>query len=359
MFNSDWLNVLLAFSWAFVVVIFAIPPVVVMAYRKRLFDMPNVRTMHSNPIPRLGGMAIFAGFMSALTIFGKFVNVGDGKDGIQQLFAACILIFFIGLKDDIIPVSAFKKFLVQVMATSIVVLIGDIRIESFYGFLGFTTLDYGVSYTLTFVVIIGVTNAINLIDGIAGLAGSLIFLISCVFGFFFYFEASRYSYYIVCASLGGSVLAFLRFNFHKAKIFMGDTGSLVSGFIIAVLSVCFIRIQPANFGDGSPAIVVAALFIPLCDTLRVFCIRILHGISPFAPDKNHLHHRLIAFGFTKMTTVVVMVMTNLVVILSTVYLAKSYPLNTTLTFVIVFGIVFSLAVNIITPKPEEIIDRHE
>lgn len=354
MFNSAWLNVLLSFSWAFIVVIFAIPAVVVMAYRKRLFDVPNGRTIHDNPIPRLGGMAIFAGFMSALTIFGKFVNIGDGKDGIQQLFAACILIFFIGLKDDIIPVSAFKKFLVQVMATSIVVLIGDIRVESFYGFLGFTTLDYGVSYTFTFIVIIGITNAINLIDGLDGLAGSLVLLICLVFGVFFYFEARSYSYYIVCASLGGGVLAFLRYNFYKARIFMGDTGSLVSGFIVAVLSVCFVRIRPAGFGDMSPVIVIATLFIPLCDTLRVFCIRILHGVSPFAPDKNHIHHRLIASGLTKITTVISMVLLNVAVILLVVYCSAILSQTYILFLILSLGFLLSLGVHFLTPKPKNI-----
>lgn len=353
MFTSAWLNVLFSFLWAFVVVIFAIPSVVVMAHRKRLFDVPNIRTVHDNPIPRLGGMAIFAGFMSALTIFGEFLNVGEVRDGIQQLFAACILIFFIGLKDDVIPVSAFKKFLVQVMATGIVVLIGDIRIESFYGFLGFSTLDYGVSYTFTFIVIIGITNAINLIDGLDGLAGSLVLMVCGVFGFFFYFEANNYSYYIVCASLGGGVLAFLRYNFYKARIFMGDTGSLVSGFIIAVLSVCFVRIRPAGFGDLSPAIVVAALFVPLCDTLRVFCIRILHGISPFAPDKNHIHHRLIASGLSKTATVIVMVVLNMTVVLLTVYVAQIWSLNYVLGLNVILGVLLSLGVLFFTPKPEK------
>ncbi|WMJ72494.1 MraY family glycosyltransferase [Cytophagaceae bacterium ABcell3] len=275
---------------------FAIPSIIYVAHVKKLLDKPNLRTIHESLTPRLGGLAIFAGFMSALTIFGEVV------EGIQQLLAACLVIFFIGLKDDIITVSAFKKFFVQVLAAGIVMFIADIRITSFQGVLGIYELDHGTSYAFTFLVIIGLTNAVNLIDGLDGLAGTIISIISAMYGIYFLLFGGTdfvpYAYVSFC--LLGGIAGFLRYNFYKAIIFMGDTGSLVCGFIIAVLSIQFIEMQAVH---NAPAIAMAILFIPILDTLRVFVLRILSGVSPFSPDKNHIHHRLVDMGLTQMGTV--------------------------------------------------------
>ena len=342
MFVSEYLNLSFSFLWAFVVSIFAIPSIIYLAYRKRILDTPNKRTIHQNLIPRLGGLAIFAGFMSAITMFGKFSEPAS----VQYLFAACILIFFIGLKDDILPVSAFKKFLIQVIASGIILFAADIRLTSFYGFLGFDVLDIGSSYVISFIIIIGITNAINLIDGIDGLAGSVVFFICGVLGFYFYQDGSKSSYYLICSCLAGSVLGFLRYNFHKAKIFMGDTGSLVCGFIIAVLSISFVETQPAGISTNAPAIVVAALFIPILDTVRVFVIRILDGQSPFAPDKNHLHHRLINLGFGKIATVLFLIAVNAIVVCFTIYL-KAFNINVLMGILVFTGCVFAFSIEII------------
>lgn len=305
-----YLSLLIAFVWALIVSLFTVPSVIHISHTKKLLDEPNHRTIHRMLTPRLGGLAIFAGFMSAVTIFGKF------GDGVQQLLAGCIIMFFIGVKDDIISVSAFKKFFVQIIATFIVMFMGEVRITSLQGFMGVWELELGISYFFTFLVIVGITNAINLIDGLDGLAGSIILLISLCFGTFFFFHSPEYAFVAFC--LAGGTLGFLRYNMYKAKIFMGDTGSLVSGFVIAVLSVKFMELRAV---PAAPATAVAILFIPVFDTLRVFAIRIGYGRSPFAPDKNHLHHRLLALQLPQIMVVTLMVMMNLGVIIISILFA--------------------------------------
>lgn len=298
------LDIILCMLWSFLVAIFAVPSIIDVARRKKLFDKPNHRTIHELLTPRLGGLAIFAGFMSAVTIFGEITP------GVQQLLAGCLILFFIGVKDDIITVSVFKKFFVQLLAAGIVMFIGDVKITNFQGFMNVYALDQGISYGFTFLVIIGITNAINLIDGLDGLAGSLVLLISFTFGIFFF--SHNISYAFVAFSLAGAVLGFLRYNFHNARIFMGDTGSLICGFIIAIMAIEFVELKLVS---SSPALAVGILIIPVFDTIRVFSIRILNGRSPFHPDKNHIHHWLLSLNFSQMKVVLILIGFNLLTIL--------------------------------------------
>lgn len=298
---------ILAFSWSFLISIFAVPSIIYVAHLKNILDQPNLRTVHESLTPRLGGVAIFAGFMSALTIFGNLSN------GVQQLLAGCIILFFIGLKDDLVVVSALKKFAMQLLACGIVMVMADIRITSFQGIFDIYDLPIGISYAFTFIMIVGITNSINLIDGLDGLAGTMALISTGTFGWFFYiYNSSFYAdYALVSVCLIGGLLGFLRYNFHKATIFMGDTGSLVCGFIISVLAIRFIEMRVVN---SSPSITLGILFVPLFDTVRVSVIRIFKGISPFAPDKNHIHHRLLGMGFRQINTVLILALINILVI---------------------------------------------
>jgi UDP-N-acetylmuramyl pentapeptide phosphotransferase/UDP-N-acetylglucosamine-1-phosphate transferase len=326
-------GLILPFLWAFLISVFAIPSIIQIAHSKNLLNEPNGRTIHAFLTPRLGGLAIFSGFISALSIFGRM------DYGVQQLMAGCIVLFFIGLKDDIVTVSAFKKFFVQILAAGIVVFMADIRITSFQGLLGIYELEYGISYGFTFLVIIGITNALNLIDGLDGLAGSIIVIISAVFGiYFFIYGGPRYGVYAeVALCLMGGILGFLRYNFHKAIIFMGDAGSLICGFIIAVLAIQFVEMQPM---EAAPSIAMGILIIPIWDTLRVTTIRLLKGISPFTPDKNHIHHNLIALGFSQIGTVLTLGIVNLLIILFVVNF-RVLGANYLLLILIVLSVIFS------------------
>jgi len=304
----------LAALWALLVAMFAVPSIVFIAHLKNLLDTPNGRTVHKSLTPRLGGVAVFAGFMSALTIFAPLTN------GVQQLLAGCIILFFVGLKDDLVTISVAKKFVGQLLATGVVMIMADVRITSFQGILGIEALPPGLSYGFTFVVIVGITNAINLIDGLDGLAGTIVLIISSTFGYYFFRYGgsafSNYSFVAVC--LIGGMLGFLRYNFHKASVFMGDTGSLVCGFIVSILAIEFIEMGNSTgqpFGNTAPAVTLGILFVPLFDTLRVFTLRMLAGKSPFIPDKNHVHHRIMALGFSQISTVLLLGLLNTVVIL--------------------------------------------
>ncbi len=304
------INTILSFLWAFGISVFAIPSIITVAHNKNLLDEPNHRTVHATLTPRLGGMAIFAGFVSALTIFG------DLNHAIQRVVAGCILLFFIGLKDDITNISAFKKFFVQILATGIVIFMGNIRITNFQGFMGIYELDPGISYGFTFLVIIGITNAVNLIDGLDGLAGSITVVISAIFGFYFYLHGQFGFSYMAFALMGG-VFGFLRYNLTRAIIFMGDTGSLVCGFLVSVMAIEFVEMGHI---ESAPSIAIAVLFVPILDTARVFALRILSGKSPFSADKNHIHHVLTRYGASQRATVLVLVFFNFLVALTVIQL---------------------------------------
>lgn len=328
----------LCFGWAFCVSVFAIPSIIKVAHMKNLLDEPNKRTIHESLTPRLGGLAIFAGLMSAFTIFGQF------DQSLKELMAGCILLFFIGLKDDIISVSVFKKFFIQLLATGIVIFMGDIRVTSFQGFMGINDLDSGASYAFSFLMIIGLTNAINLIDGVDGLAGTIVFIIAMMLGIYFLNDAGGYAHFLF--SLGGALAGFLRYNLHKAIIFMGDTGSLIAGFIVSVMGVKFIELKPAV---ATPSVALAIFIVPVIDTLRVFFIRVMAGRSPFSPDRNHIHHRLKRLGLRPLYIVLIMAFFNILFCFMTYQLSF---LGNTILIAIIAGsaVILSIILEIIYSK---------
>jgi len=290
------LDVLLTGSVSFIVTFLAIPIVLQIAEEKKLFDLPDERKIHKVPVPSLGGVGIFGGFLLA-----ALLSISAQKNPeFQYFFAASIVIFFIGLKDDIIVLSATKKFLGQVIAAAILIHLGQIRITSMHGLFGFNEISDGFSYALTYLTIIVVMNSFNLIDGVDGLAGTLGLLTMILFGSYF-FAVGMFAYSLLAFALGGSLLAFLIFNHHPAKIFMGDSGSLMIGLVNAILVIKFITVANPLSNilpiQSEVAIAFAILMIPLLDTLRVFSIRIFKGSSPFTPDRNHVHHLLLDRGF--------------------------------------------------------------
>jgi UDP-GlcNAc:undecaprenyl-phosphate/decaprenyl-phosphate GlcNAc-1-phosphate transferase len=289
------LDVLLTGSVSFIITFLSIPVVMRVAEQKKLFDVPDARKLHTKPIASLGGVGIFCGFfMSALLSISNQVN-----PEFQYFLAAAIVIFFLGIKDDILVITPFKKFLGQVMAAAIVIHLGHVRIDSMYGFMGINELPEAFSLGISYVTIILIINAYNLIDGVDGLAGTLGLLTMSVFGSYFYL-AHMPAYSLLSFAMGGSLLAFLIFNYNPAKIFMGDSGSLMLGLINAILTIKFIQVAGSPVAalpiESAVAVGVAILMVPLTDTLRVFGIRMLQGRSPFSPDRNHIHHLFLDRG---------------------------------------------------------------
>ena len=289
------LDIILTASVAFIVSFLAIPVVLQIAEKKKLYDVPDERKVHNYPVPSLGGVGIFGGFLlAALLSIQGYIN-----PEFQYFFAAALVIFFLGLKDDLLVLSATKKFIGQVIAASILIHLGGIRIESMFGLFGFEQVPEAFGLALSYLTIIVVINSFNLIDGVDGLASSLGILTTTIFGIYF-FAIQQQAYALFAFAMTGSLIAFLIFNHHPAKIFMGDSGSLMIGLINAILVVKFINLADAPYVavpiQSAVAVGFAILIVPLLDTLRVFSIRIFNGRSPFTPDRNHIHHLLLDRG---------------------------------------------------------------
>ena len=296
---------------AFIVTYVAIPSIVDVARVKHLTDVPNGRTSHDVSTPTLGGLAIFAGFVISAMIFLYIPDIPY----IQYVIAGVIIVFFIGLKDDIIAIAPMTKFIGQLFAATIIIDLGGIRLVGLYGLFGITDIGYYGSDILTIFVIIAIVNAFNLIDGIDGLAAGVGILASAVFGTWF-FNVGQLQLAILAAALIGSLLAFFRFNVfsEKRKIFMGDIGSLLLGFIMAIFAIKFNEVN-ASLGPSpwrivaAPAVSIGILIVPIYDTIRVFIVRVIHGRSPFKPDREHVHHYLIELtgSHTKSTFIILAV----------------------------------------------------
>jgi UDP-GlcNAc:undecaprenyl-phosphate/decaprenyl-phosphate GlcNAc-1-phosphate transferase len=329
-------HILLSAALAFIITFFAIPVIIQVAKDKKLFDEPDERKVHKKVIPTLGGLGIFAGFIIA-TLMG--VPSGTATE-LQYFAAASIVIFFLGIKDDILVISASKKFIGQLIAAGIIIKFGGVRITDMHGFLGMNQIPPVASVVLSLFTIIVITNSFNLIDGVDGLAGSLGVLTTLVFGTYFFY-AGQLTYGVMAYALAGSILAFLIYNFSPAKIFMGDTGSLLLGLVNSILVIKFINIAGnavSSFPvEAAPAIGFAILMIPLFDTLRVFTIRILDRRSPFSPDRNHVHHFLLDMGLNHRMVTITCVLANIAFIGLAYFLSN---LGTTMVICILLAVAF-------------------
>jgi UDP-GlcNAc:undecaprenyl-phosphate/decaprenyl-phosphate GlcNAc-1-phosphate transferase len=308
----DKFVMLLSGGLAFTITFFAIPIIIQVARQKKMFDEPDERKVHKMVIPTLGGLGIFAGFILSTLIFSP-----AGSIYLQYFAAAAVVIFFLGIKDDILILSPAKKFLGQLLAAGIIIKFGGVQISNMHGFFGIGEIPFVFSIVFTLFTVIVITNSFNLIDGVDGLAGSLGLLSSIVFGSYFVY-ANEPMYAVIAFSLSGSLIGFLIYNFSPAKIFMGDTGSLLIGLVNSILVIKFINtagsITTAHSIASAPAIGFAIMIVPLFDTLRVFALRILDRRSPFSPDRNHVHHFLLDLGLTHKHVTILCVTANIALI---------------------------------------------
>jgi UDP-N-acetylmuramyl pentapeptide phosphotransferase/UDP-N-acetylglucosamine-1-phosphate transferase len=290
---GDYKIALLSLVTAFVVTLVCIPPLIYFINKYRLFDVPNDRKEHVTPIPTMGGLAVFAGMAAAFALWFPFSN-----NLAQIAFSFSILMLTgLGIMDDLRDLSARYKFIIQTGLAALIATSG-IRITSLNGLFGVYELDLSAQYILTILAVVGITNAFNLIDGIDGLAGGLGFMSLITLGLFLTIARDANTALIAFA-LAGGVLAFLYYNFNPARIFMGDTGSLVLGFVVAVLCIRFMQISnstPNTLVSYAPVFTLGIVMIPVFDTLRVFGTRIWKGKSPFVADRTHIHHLLTNAG---------------------------------------------------------------
>ena len=290
---------------SFVLAILITPAVIWLAGRIGAVDRPGIRTVHERPIPRLGGVAIFVSTMT-LIISVIFLNNGisDAFGAVQgqliMLLSSATLIFVVGLADDLKRLSARTKLLLELLIAT-VLCFGGLRISRITLADGWT-LPLGVwGYALTILWIVGITNAVNLSDGVDGLAAGICSIACGVIALFAFLSGSVIMAVFMLALLG-SLCGFLVFNFHPAKVFMGDCGSLFLGFIIAASSVMCTTKSATLASLALPAL---ALSVPIFDTLSSMLRRFLERRSIFAPDRSHFHHRLLEMGLSQRRAVVI------------------------------------------------------
>lgn len=300
-----------------------IPSIIVTAIKYRLFDnSDSYRKSHRTGVSRLGGVAIFCSFTITILLFATTVDYQQAN----FLITSCIILFALGIKDDLYGVNARTKFSLQLVVAIILVVLGDFRLTSWYGVFYLWEVNVFWGSLFSIIVIIFVNNSFNLIDGVDGLAGTLGCIATLSFGIFFAI-ADALPFAFIAFAMFGAICGFLVFNYTPAKIFMGDTGALIIGLVCVILAIKFIELNKINsaiipYFYSAPAIAVAVLLVPIFDSLRIFFIRILHRQSPFTGDRNHIHHRLQRLGFNSKQIVLSLGIFNLFMIFCAVALQR-------------------------------------
>jgi UDP-GlcNAc:undecaprenyl-phosphate/decaprenyl-phosphate GlcNAc-1-phosphate transferase len=330
--NINSLQILISAVISFLITWFGVPVIINICNLKNLMENPIKRSSHETPTPTFGGVAIFSSTMISYMLW----NFNDEGFLLHKVFAGLVILFFLGLKDDLFTLDALKKLASQILVALLVVVGSDLRITSFFGIFGVYQIPYFISIVFSMFLIVALINSFNLIDGIDGLSGGIGMIASAGFGLWFVLN-NQWSLACLAFSLVGSLLAFLRYNYSTTnKIFMGDTGSLVVGFIVSVLAIQFVQLNVFNFNTNTmyksaPVVAIVLLIVPIFDTLRVFSIRILKGKSPFKADRLHLHHLMIDNGLSHVATSFVLYFAT-VILTSITYFLRTFYTNTQLSF---------------------------
>lgn len=345
--------------------VIVIPRIIFISYKKRLFDVPDVRKVHKTPTPRLGGLAFVPVIMISvciITCIRYYMNnpvdsLWSSSLFIQYLFlvAGMTLLYLIGVADDLVGVGYRYKFIVQILSASFLPLSG-LWINDLGGLLGFHAIPIFIGMPLTVFLVVYITNAINLIDGIDGLASGLtcialvLLIIVCAL-------TGQWTHALLASATLGVVSTFYYYNVFSVsdrKLFMGDAGSLTLGYILSFLVLHFWMRESYwdPFELNLNMVTISALLIPLLDVVRVFASRVRDGRNPFLPDKNHIHHKLLRTGM-RVRAVMISLLLLSVFLISTNFILSFY-INT--TFMLLFDLVFWCAVHLVINRS---IVKHE
>jgi UDP-N-acetylmuramyl pentapeptide phosphotransferase/UDP-N-acetylglucosamine-1-phosphate transferase len=330
---------------------FLVTPILIYALKKaKIGDIPGGRKIHKSFIPSMGGIGFVVASAVAMSIWGWQFPLPD----IRYLLGAIGLMFFVGLRDDMVEMKAKQKILGQLVAVILVVIASDIRIRDLHGFLGVGELNIFVSYLFSAFVLLALTNAFNLIDGLDGLAGTIASIAFSFLGSWFLLNGLE-SYALLSFTLLGGVLAFMVFNWHPAKIFMGDTGSLTLGFSLGALVIAFMEYNAAlpagNLWKFEPVFSagIALMIFPLFDMARVFTRRISQGKGPMTPDKSHVHHFLMRMGLKHNQVALLLGALQLVFVL-VVFILKDYSDHLVLPIISVLALSLGFRLDQVTLK---------
>lgn len=312
------LGILVAFAVALMVTALIHPRVAKFAKKRNIVDNPNARKLQRNPVPVMGGVAVFFGLVSGLCISGIFVNVNE----LLPMVMAMSVMLCVGVIDDVSELSPWLRFVVEIAVVIMLILTTGISLNSLQGLWGFYDLPMWLSAPLTVFAVVGMINAINLIDGVDGLSSGFCMIASVTFGTLFLLS-ENYDMAVLAAITLGSLLPFFWHNVfgEKSKMFIGDGGSLMMGvtmsaYVVAVISARGEAFAALPEGMGLVAFTMAVMAVPVFDTLRVMTMRILRRTSPFRPDKTHLHHLFIDLGFSHIATTCSVLSLNLLVMLA-------------------------------------------
>lgn len=315
-----------------------IPQILLISFRKQLFDQPDERKIHQGIVPRLGGIAFKPViFFTVALMLGVSQLLGYGymmEDftlevcSIAFSFCCIILLYLVGIADDLIGIRYKAKFIVQIIC-GLMIIAGGMYIDNLHGLLGIHGLPVWIGYPLTVLVIVFIINSINLIDGIDGLASGLCGVATLFYGVVF-FLLHEYIYAILSFATLGVLVPFFYYNVFgdankQKKIFMGDTGSLTIGMILCILCLRLLQCSTTEASAELPNILVLAyspLLIPCLDVVRVYLHRVRNGKNPFLPDKNHIHHKLLALGMRQRMAMVSIVLVSILFSLCNIFISK-------------------------------------
>jgi UDP-GlcNAc:undecaprenyl-phosphate GlcNAc-1-phosphate transferase len=328
------LNIISSLITAFLITYLAIPKLIYFAKKLRLLDNGGDRASHQGSTPFFGGIAIFTGVICSLLFWADIENI-------QYFLVSILFVFIVGLIDDLRQITAFKKLIGQITATLILILLGDLQIDSMHGVLGVYDLPVWASLSFTIFVVIVITNGFNLIDGIDGLAGGIGLISSLSFGAIALIMEQN-DMALIAFTLSGALVGFLKFNTFPARIFMGDTGSLVVGMILSVLAINCIKYgivtETHSLPHIGPLLAISLLAIPLFDSLRVFVVRAIKGNGTLTAARDHVHHALIDLGAGHKYTSLILYMVAVIIILFTYFLIIfNINLNVSIAILAVFS----------------------
>lgn len=320
-----------------------IPKIIKVSLNKQLLDRPDgFRKTHLKEVPALGGIAIF---LATIFSYSTMVDYTESSP-VYFFIPSIVILFFAGVKDDLDNLPAFKKLLIQLICSGIIVVFGKLQLTNLWGMFYLTDIPYWIGVILSIAVMTTLINAVNLIDGINGLAGTLGLLACLFFGTWFY-KTETMTYAILSFGLAGGILGFLFYNFYRAKIFMGDTGSMIIGFSLAILLIKFVELNRTQeivsspyYVKLAPAVGLSVLLIPTIDLFRVFIVRAINGKGPFTADRSHIHHILADAGLSHCKTTFVLVLTSLLSTIITLIPSQLRSLETITLATIPYFILF-------------------
>ena len=316
------LNIFFSFLTALLISYLAIPKLIYFAEKLRLLDDAGDRSSHKGSTPFFGGIAIFTGIICSLLFWADIENI-------QYILVSILIVFIVGVIDDLRQITAFKKLIGQIIATLILIFLGDMHIDSMHGVLGVYDLPLWIGTLFTIFVVIVITNGYNLIDGVDGLAGGIGLLSSFSFGVIaLIMEQTDMA--LIAFTLMGALFGFLKYNVFPARIFMGDTGSLVVGMILSILAINCIKYglvtETFKLQNKGPLLAISFLAIPLFDSLRVFVIRSVKGDGPLVAGRDHIHHAFLDLNYGhKYTSIVLCAISAFLILVS--YFLLEYNVN--------------------------------